>query len=96
MLTTPRGTERASTLRRLNTPRPAEVRTSADGIPSALRRNRRWLEVVEVLDRYRTDDRWWTAEPVARTYYELLLEEGRVVTVFHDDILGEWCEQRYG
>ncbi len=96
MLTTPRGAKRPRTLRRLNTPRPAEVRTGADGVPSALRRGGRWLEVVEVLDRYRTDDRWWTAEPVARTYYELLLEEGRGVTVFHDDILGEWCEQRYG
>jgi hypothetical protein len=72
------------------------VRARSDGVPSALLRNRRWLEVVEVLDRYRTDDRWWTAEPVVRTYYELLLEEGRVVTVFHDLIQGEWYEQRYG
>ncbi len=96
MLSTPGGAERPRTLRRLNTPRPVEVRSGADGAPSALRRNGPWLEVVEVLDRYRTDDRWWTAEPVARTYYELLLEDGRAVTVFRDEIRESWWEQRYG
>ena len=64
--------------------------------PSALRRGDRWLAVVELLDRYRTDDRWWTAEPIARTYYELLLEDGRAVAVFHDDVRDAWYEQRYG
>lgn len=96
MVTTPGGAERPRTLRRLNTPRPVELRTGVDGVPSALLRNGRWLQVDEVLDRYRTDDRWWTAEPVARTYYELLLEDGRVVTAFRDDTRGEWREQRYG
>ena len=96
MLATSRGAERARTLRRLNTPRPVEVRADADGIPRALLHNSRWLQVDEVLDRYRTDDRWWTAEPVSRTYYELLLEDGRAMTVFHDDIGGAWHEQRYG
>jgi hypothetical protein len=93
---TPGGAERPPTLRRLNTPRPVEVRTDADAIPSALLRHGRWLGVDEVLDRYRTDDRWWTAEPVSRTYYELLLEDGRMVTVFRDEVKGSWWEQRYG
>ena len=53
-------------------------------------------EVAEVLDCYRTDDRWWMAEPIARTYYELLLGDGRTVTVFRDGICGGWWEQRYG
>ena len=90
------GTESAGTLRRLNTPRPVEVRADAGGAPAALRRAGGWLEVRELLDRYRTDDRWWTPEPIARTYYELLLEDGRVITVFRDDISGDWWEQRYG
>jgi hypothetical protein len=72
------------------------VRARSDGVPSALRRGGRWLPVVEVLDRYRTDDRWWTAEPVSRTYYELLLEDGRAVTVFCDLVRKSWHEQRYG
>lgn len=96
MLTTPGRAERTRTLRRLNTPRPVEVRAGADGAPSALRREGRWLQVVEVLDHYRTYDRWWTSEPVSRTYYELVLEDGRMATLFRDDIQGEWYQQRYG
>ncbi len=95
MLSTPGGAERPRTLRRLNAPRPVEVR-SEGCVPTAVRRGGRWLAVIEVLDRYRTDDRWWTAEPVSRSYYELLLEDGRTVTVYRDHVGKEWYEQRYG
>lgn len=55
-----------------------------------------WLKVREVLDCYRTDDRWWTSEPVARTYYALLLEDGRILTLFRDEPWGGcWWEQKY-
>ena len=94
MVPAPGGAERPGTLRRLNAPRPVEVRANG-GTPSALRRGGTWLAVVELLDRYRTDDRWWTSQPVARTYYELLLEDGRAVTVFRDEISDRWWEQRY-
>ena len=109
MLQAPGGAERPPTLRRLNVPRAVEVRVGeAPGvrgcppdfnnvaIPSSLQHNGRWLQVVELLDRYRTDDRWWTAEPIARTYYELLLEDGRAAAVFHDEVNDTWHEQRYG
>ena len=96
MLSPSGGAKRPRTLRRLNTPRPVEVRAGVVGVPSALLHNRRWLQVVEVLDRYRTDDRWWTAEPIARSYYELLLEDGRSVTLFRDEMKDSWWEQRYG
>jgi hypothetical protein len=55
-----------------------------------------WLEVIEALDCYRTEDRWWTDDPITRTYYELLLEDGRTVTVFRDELHGSWWEQKYG
>ena len=104
MLQAPGGAKRPPTLRRLNVPRAVEVRTGhvrrdrplGLSAPTALRRNGRWLQVVELLDRYRTDDRWWTAEPIARTYYELLLEDGRAAAVFHDEVNDTWHEQRYG
>ena len=95
MLSTPRGAPGAGALRRLNTPRPLRVRADAGAAPSALLRGGRWLAAVELLDRYRTDDRWWTSVPVARAYYELLLEDGQVATVFRDEIGGGWWEQRY-
>jgi len=96
MVATPRGAERPGALRRLNTPRPVEVRADAGGAPSALRQRGRWLAVDALLDRWRTDDRWWTATPVARAYYELLLEDGRTATVFLDEVHASWWEQKYG
>jgi hypothetical protein len=70
------------------------VRAESD-VPTALLRSGRWL-AVEVLDRWRTDDRWWTSAPVARAYYALLLDDGRTATVFRDEIKDSWWEQRYG
>lgn len=96
MVEAPRGAERARSLRRLNTPKPVEVRGDGNDVPAAVRRGAIWLEVIELLDCYRTDDRWWTERPVSRTYYELLLEDGRTVTVFRDELDGRWWEQRYG
>jgi len=90
-----RGTGDSHTLRRLNIPRRVDVRIGG-GTPIALRRNGGWLKVVELLDRYRIDDRWWTERRVARTYYALLLEDGRTVTIFHDEMENSWYEQRYG
>jgi hypothetical protein len=95
MVTAPRGAERPGALRRLNEPRRVDVRADAAGLPTALRRNGRWLTVERVLDRWRTDDRWWTDRPISRMYYELLLEDGRTATVLHDEITGRWWEQRY-
>jgi hypothetical protein len=73
-----------------------QVRRGEEGAPDAVRQQGAWLAVVDVLDCYRTDDRWWTAEPVSRTYYELLLEDGRALTLFRDDLRDGWWEQRYG
>ena len=72
------------------------MRAGEDGVPAALLRNRTWRDVVEVLDCYRTVDRWWTSEPVSRTYYDLLLDDGRTSTVYRDHIGKAWYEQNYG
>ena len=96
MVAPSRGAGGPRTLRRLNAPRRAEVRTDSADAPVALRRNGTWLDVVEVIDRYRTDDRWWTEQPIARMYYELLLADGRTATLFRDEISDRWWEQRYG
>jgi hypothetical protein len=90
------GAERAGALRRLNTPKEIRVRNGDNGAPAAVRYQHAWLQVLEVLDHYRTDDRWWTSDPISRAYYELLLEDGRSITVFQDELEKRWWEQRYG
>jgi hypothetical protein len=72
------------------------VQAGEDGVPAAVLRNRTWQSVIEVLDCYRTVDRWWTSEPVSRTYYDLLLDDGRTSTVYQDHIGKAWYEQNYG
>jgi hypothetical protein len=37
-----------------------------------------------VRESWLVEDRWWTAEPLRRRYWELVGERGRNVVVFHD------------
>ena len=42
-------------------------------------------EAIEPLrESWLVEDRWWTAEPLRRRYWELVSERGRNVVVFHD------------
>jgi len=70
------------------------VEADETGAPLCVRHRGRQVAVTQICERYRTDDRWWTEEPVSRTYFRLLLEDDRCVTVFHDRITGHWFEQR--
>jgi len=40
------------------------------------------------------EDRWWTGRPVRRRYFELVLGDGRDVTVFCVLGRGRWFSQR--
>jgi hypothetical protein len=51
---------------------------------------------MSIRQHYRTDDRWWTDAPIARDYFDMLLDDGRSLTVFHDCIGPRWYTQRYG
>ena len=64
----------------LNLPRPARVRTTAAGVPVAV--DGRPVELVR--ESWMVEDRWWTARPLRRRYWELLSTSGRNMVVFHD------------
>lgn len=88
---------RENSQRPLNVPRPIRVALQ-DGQPHALRRQPGppTLFVAEVRDKWRVEDRWWTDEPIDRTYYELQLavDGNPLICVFHDRIADAWYEQR--
>jgi hypothetical protein len=72
----------------LNTPRPALVRWR-DGFPAQVNG-----EAIESLrESWLVEDRWWTAQPLRRRYWELVGERGRNVVVFHDLSSGAWFIQ---
>jgi hypothetical protein len=76
--------------RRLNAPRPALVEPHADGAPRRVNRQ----DVALVREEWRVVDRWWTDEPVARRYFDLVLETGENTVVYHDADAGLWFTQR--
>lgn len=51
-------------------------------------------EAIESLrESWLVEDRWWTAEPLRRRYWELVGRRGRNVVVFHDLHGGGWFAQ---
>ncbi len=64
----------------LNLPRPARVRAGVGGVPIEV--DGQAIELVR--ESWLVEDRWWTAQPVRRRYWEAVTENGRNVVVFHD------------
>jgi hypothetical protein len=74
--------------RALNRPRPARVRCSGSS-PTEVDG-----ETVDALrESWLVEDRWWTAEPLRRRYWELVGVRGRNLVVFHDLCSGGWFRQ---
>lgn len=51
-------------------------------------------QVDTVREDWVVEDRWWTGRPLRRRYFELVLEDGRNVVVFHDLTTDTWLTQR--
>jgi hypothetical protein len=52
------------------------------------------VAVLFVREEWRVFDRWWTAEPVRRRYFDLVLETGENVAVFYDLERQRWFRQK--
>jgi len=77
-------------VRRLGTPRPADVRAAPEGRPVAVAGE----PVQAAIEEWVVEDRWWTGQPLRRRYFELVLRGGRNAVVFRDLAGGGWYEQR--
>ena len=69
-----------ATRTRLNLPHPARVRSGPGGVP--LQVDGRAIELVR--ESWLVEDRWWTAQPLRRRYWEVVTTRGRNLVVFHD------------
>ncbi len=74
--------------RALNAPRPARVRWG-EGRPAEV--NGEPIEAIR--ESWLVEDRWWSAEPLRRRYWELIGVGGRNLVVFHDLCTGRWFVQ---
>lgn len=77
----------------LNLPRPARVLTGCEGEP--LQIDGRSVELVR--ESWLVEDRWWTARPLRRRYWEVVTTSGRNMVVYHDlgtgKLAGGWFAQ---
>ena len=76
--------------RRIASPSPAAVRSGEGGVPAAVGAT----PVEAVREEWVVEDRWWTGRLLRRRYFELVLADGRNVTVFRDLLRRQWFVQR--
>jgi hypothetical protein len=81
-------------IRVLNQPRPVVVEADDNGLPRVLVQGRDRLRVLGIQDVWRIDDEWWR-EPISRRYFQIVLDNGVIRTLYHDLLGGEWFEQWY-
>jgi hypothetical protein len=80
----PQGAPRALTL-----PHAVRVRARPDGAPERV--GGEGIELVR--ESWLVEDRWWTAQPLRRRYWEVVSVGGRNLVVFHDLQSGDWFSQ---
>ncbi len=85
------------TLPPTNSSRPARSRRpgQATGSPAAP------LTVTAINDLWQVDDEWWRDRPISRRYYQLTTQDAatktdRRLTIFRDQLNGDWYWQRGG
>ena len=81
-------------LRQLAQPRAVTVRTDEHGEPVYVRLPGKPARRVEVVrERWRIDDEWWR-ESISREYRAVVLDDGRMITLYHDLSDDLWYAQR--
>ena len=70
-------------------PRPVEVGAGKGDVPLTVGRE----EVEAVREEWLVEDRWWTARPLRRRYFELTTASGANRVVFRDLASGDWFTQ---
>lgn len=76
--------------RRPYAPRPVAVEVGPAGAPDEVG----GFAVEAIREEWVVEDRWWAPQPLRRHYFELVLADGRDVTVFRDGAEGRWYRQR--
>jgi hypothetical protein len=70
------------------------VRTDDQGEPVHVRLPGKTARRVTVVrERWRIDDEWWR-QTISREYRTIVLDDGKVMTLYHDLTDGNWYVQR--
>jgi hypothetical protein len=77
--------ERTDRIRAINVPKKIVVELDSMGMPRLVG----GVTVEVALETWRIDDEWWRAR-IARRYYEIVLDGGKHVVLFEDQMSAEW------
>jgi hypothetical protein len=81
-------------LKPLGTPKSVVVRADEQGDPVHVRLpGKPARRVAVVRERWRIDDEWWR-QAISRDYLTVVLDDGKVLTIYHDLLIDEWYVQR--
>lgn len=81
-------------LKPLGRPRAVVVRTDDGGEPTHVRqRGKTARSIAVVRERWRIDDEWWR-QAISREYRTVVLDDGTVLTLYHDLVDGSWYVQK--
>lgn len=81
-------------LKPLGRPRPVTVRIDEHGEPTHVRLPGKPARRVEAIrERWRIDDEWWR-ELISREYLAVVLDDGRMLTLYRDLSDGSWYVQK--
>jgi len=81
-------------LRPLGRPKAVTVRTDDRGEPVYVRLPGKTARRVAVVrERWRIDDEWWR-DPISREYRTVVLDDGKVITLYRDLLEEAWYVQR--
>lgn len=75
---------------RLYEPSPVDVTSDASGAPVQVD----YVDVTQIREEWIVEEGWWTALPIQRWYFEVVLVDGRDLTVFLFLASGQWFAQR--
>lgn len=81
-------------LKPLDQPKVVTVRTDESGEPTHVRMPGKPARPVAVVrERWRIDDEWWR-QAISRDYRVIVLDDGKVITLYHDLLDGLWYVQK--
>lgn len=81
-------------LKPLARPKAVTIRTDDDGEPVFVRLPGKTARRVAVVrERWRIDDEWWR-QAISREYRTIVLDDGAVLTLYHDLLDDSWYVQR--
>ena len=56
----------------------------------------RSLMIASINDLWQVDDEWWRETPISRRYYQITTQDERRLTIFRDQLNGQWYWQKGG